>query len=107
VVNLGRGTKAPPRRVAAALFDVTKRLDYKRVRRVSSEFQRFAGGRAFLLSARAVNQRDVQLQILFVVVDRGALNFPITIFTAEGTDPDRVLPRVEAIASSVKPLRKR
>lgn len=107
VVDIGRGTKNPPRKIANALFNLTRRLDYKRVRRVSTGSQRFAGGRAYLIAARAVNRNNVRLRILFVAVDRGARSFPITIFTAEGTDPARVLPRVEAIAASVRPLTER
>jgi hypothetical protein len=106
VVNIGRGSRYPPQRVAEALFRLSKRLGYRRVRRISAGSQTFAGGRAYLVAARAVNEERVRLHILFLAVDRGARSFPITIFTAQGTDPARVLPRVEAIAASVRPLRK-
>ena len=106
VVSIGRGTRQGPRRVALSIFRAATSAGYRKLGRLGVEARRFAGGRAYLIAAKGMNQAKVRLRIVFGGVKRGAKTFPITVFTAEGTDPARVLPRVEAIARSLGPLTK-
>ena len=101
VVTVGRtGTGPVPR--AAARFVGSLRAEYCHVRVLGRVHQQIAGRQAVATYGRAVNAHHARLRFVTVTVRARPRDYAITAFTAFGSDPAAVLPKVDAIASTFR-----
>lgn len=99
VVTVGRaGGGRLPR--AAARFVRSLRREYSHVRVLGQQPQRLGGRQALATYGRAVNAHHARLRFVTVTVRARPSDYALTAFTAYGSDPAAVLPRVDAIAST-------
>jgi hypothetical protein len=101
VVTVGRTGTGPLRRTAKA-FVRSLHDGYRRVRVIGHQAQRIGGRQALATYGQAVNRRHVRLRFVTVTVRARPRDYAITAFTAYGSDPHRVLPQVDAIASTFR-----
>ena len=101
VVTVGRAGPGALRRAAARFVRMLGRA-YSHVRVLGHQPQRIAGRNALATYGRAVNTHRARLRFVTVTVRARPRDFAITAFTAFGSDPARVLPRVDAIASTFR-----
>jgi hypothetical protein len=99
VVTIGPTTAGPLRR-AARDFARSLRDGYRRVRVLGHQPQRVDGRPALATYGHAVNARGSRIRFVTVTVRARPRDFAITAFTGYGSDPTRVLPKVDAIAST-------
>jgi len=101
VVTVGRTTEGPLRH-AARDFVGSLRDGYRRVRVLGQQPQRVAGRPALATYGHAVNAHGARIRFVTVAVRARPRVYAITAFAAYGSDPTRVLPRVNAIASTFR-----
>lgn len=101
VVTVGP-TVAGPLRHAAHRFVRSLRDGYRRVRVLGHQPKSIGGRQALATYGQAVNRRHVRLRFVTVMVRARPRDYAITAFTAYGSDPHRVLPQVDAIASTFR-----
>jgi hypothetical protein len=83
--------------VSSSAFMRTMKKAYKDVRVTRSEAQTIDGHQAKATYGRAQNAKKVDISFVNVVVKAEPRNYGITAFTAAGSDPLFVVPRVNAI----------
>lgn len=101
VVTVGPTTAGPLRR-AARDFGRSLRDGYRRVRVLGHQPQQVDGRPALATYGQAVNAHGTRIRFVTVTVRARPRDFAITAFTAYGSDPTRVLPKVNAIASTFR-----
>lgn len=101
VVTVGR-TVAGPLHHAARVFVRSLHDGYRRVRVLGHQPQRIDGRRALATYGHAVNAHGTRIRFVTVTVRHRPRDYAITAFTAYGSDPTRVLPKVNAIASTFR-----
>ena len=99
VVTVGPG-EAGRLRSASKQFLRTLRQGYQDLRLLGTEQQQVDGRPALASYGQATNADDVKIRFAVVVVRDQPRNYTIAAFTALGSDPDAVLPRVNAIVNS-------
>ena len=103
VVTVGPGE--PGRlRPASKQFLRTLRKGYEGYRLLGTEEQLVDGRPALASYGQATNAEDVKTRFAVVVVRDQPQNYTITAFTALGSDPDAVLPRVNTMVNSFEVL---
>lgn len=104
LVSLGRGPSGNLMK-AAATFMRSIQQPYHRVQVQAAEVKRIQSYPAFLVSGTAVNKADVEIRFLAITIEGGRNgNYAIAVFTAANSDPAEVLPPVEQIIDSFRPL---
>jgi hypothetical protein len=101
VVTVGRATAGPLRHTARG-FVRSLRDGYRRVRVLGHQSQRVDGRPALATYGHAVNAHGARIRFVTVTVRARPRDYAITAFTAYGSDPTRVLPKVNAIASTFR-----
>ena len=101
VVTVG-STTAGPLRHAARDFVRSLRDGYHRVRVLGHQPQQVDGRPALATYGHAVNSHGARIRFVTVTVRAQPRDYAITAFTAYGSDPTRVLPKVNAIASTFR-----
>ena len=103
VVGLGRVASAPLGSAARTFTDAVLRA-YSAVRIDGSQRQKIGGKDAILISGSATNISRVRLRWLTVTIADRDRTYGISIFTRASSNPASVLPTVEAIVASFRPL---
>jgi hypothetical protein len=104
VVSLGRGQKGSVDRAAQALV-AEIRSTYHGTRVLGSEPQTIGGAPALAISGTGRNDTGVGIRFVAIAVQGPAGNtFAITAFTVMDADPDRVVPVLNEIVDSFRPL---
>ena len=99
VVTIGPGV-AGRLRPASKEFLLTLRKGYEGFRLLGTQNQQVDGRPALASYGQATNAEDVKIRFVVVVVRDQPRNYTITAFTALGSDPDAVLPRVNTMLNS-------
>ena len=99
VVTIGPG-EAGRLSPASRKFLRTLRRGYEGFRLLGTEEQQVDGRPALASYGQATNAEDVKIRFVVVVVRDQPRNYTISAFTALGSDPDAVLPRVNAMVNS-------
>jgi hypothetical protein len=101
VVTIGPTGSGELRR-AAHRFVRSLRQGYRQVRVLGHRPERIDGRPALTTYGQAVNRHHARLRFVTVTVRARPRDYAITVFTAYGSDPHRVLPQVDAIASTFR-----
>jgi hypothetical protein len=101
VVTVGRAGAGSLRR-AASRFVRSLREGYRQVRVLGHQPQAIGGRQALATYGQAVNRHHVLLRFVTVTVRGRPRDYAISAFTAYRSDPHRVLPQVNGIASTFR-----
>ena len=92
--------------VSGKAFIKAMKQAYKDVRVVRTESRKIDGHKAKATYGRAVTAKKVKISFVNVVIKAKPRNFAINAFTATGSDPMFVVPRLNAIINSFEVLEK-
>ncbi|HET6627078.1 MAG TPA: hypothetical protein VFG63_11885 [Nocardioidaceae bacterium] len=101
VVVVGPGEKGKLGPASDRFLD-TMRERYQHLTLLGTKPERVDGRRALTSYGRATNANDVQIRFVVVVVRAQPRNYTIAAYTAFGSDPATVLPRVNAVLNGFR-----
>lgn len=99
VVTAGSGASGPLKAASRQFLD-SVRESYAEVTVNGRQSQRIAGHRAIVTSGQSTNSAGVDIRFLAVVLRGQGQNYTIAAYTALNTDPEQVLPKVNAVVNS-------
>jgi hypothetical protein len=103
VVGIGR-LEGEMLQQAARTFTGALLESYRQVRADAGTRRAIGGRPAIWIAGSAVNRSGVALRWLAITIDAGARTYGVSVFTPTGSDPRDVLPQVEVIVASLRPL---
>lgn len=106
VVVVSRSEAGAPRAVNGRLVQ-RMRQGYRSVHVEGSRPERVHGRSGLSTYGAAVTRRGVRLRFVQTTLRARPRNLTVATYAAQGTDPHWVLPRVDAVLGSVRPLPRR
>lgn len=87
---------------ASALILQQVGRNYGGVQILGLQRQQIGGRAALVWAGTGTNSKNVRVRFLAITVENQPANYAMSVFTAAGSDPERVLPRVNTIVGSFR-----
>lgn len=99
LITFGLG-RTGPLPVAATLFFQQVGSGYENVQIFPPEGKKIHGQQALVYGGIGTNNKKAKVRFLTITVENAPTNYGITVFTAAGSDPKKVLPDVNRVVDS-------
>ncbi|MGH4018885.1 MAG: hypothetical protein ACRDT0_06505 [Pseudonocardiaceae bacterium] len=106
VLRVGAGQAGPLEQVAALFFQQVGR-QYRDVQLLGIQAEDVGAKPALVYAGIGTNSKNVRVRFLAITVANKPANYAIGVFTSDGSDAERVLPRVNTVVDTFRPLDKR
>lgn len=103
VIRIGAGQAGTLPATAALFFQQVGR-NYADVRYLGVEGQQIGDAPALVHAASGVNDGGARIRFLAITVEHQPANLAVAVFTGAGSDPATVLPRVNTVVDTLRPL---
>lgn len=103
LITFGLG-RTGPLPVAATLFFQQVGGGYENVQIFPPEGKKIHGKQALVYGGIGTNNKKLKVRFLTITVENAPTNYGITVFTAAGSDPQKVLPEVNRVVESFMKL---
>ncbi len=103
VITLGVG-RVGPLPVAGTLFFQEVARNYKDVKVIPPEAKQVGTRSALIYGGVGNNAKNTSIRFLAITVEGTPTNYAIAVFTAAGSDPQQVLPPVNRVVDTFRPL---
>ncbi len=103
VITLGVG-RIGPLPVAGTLFFQEVARNYKDVELIPPEAKEVGTRSALIYGGVGNNEKNTSIRFLAITVESTPTNYAIAVFTAADSDPQKVLPPVNRVVDSFRPL---
>ncbi|MGI9064381.1 MAG: hypothetical protein ACR2FQ_11310 [Pseudonocardiaceae bacterium] len=103
VLTAGRGEVGPLEDAAAVFFQKVAR-NYTDFSPIGVQGQRIGSRPALVWAGKGTNANDVGVRFLAITIEDRPRNYAITYFTADGSETRTLLPQVNSVVDSFRPL---
>lgn len=103
LITFGLG-RTGPLPVAATLFFQQVGSNYDKVEVFKPEGKQIGGLSGLVYAGVGNNDKNVRVRFLAITLENNPTNYGITVFTEVGSDPQAVLPQVNAVVDSFREL---